>query len=132
LVVTRLRHGAVVFAQNVERLTAFYRETMALDVTHEEPGLAVLERDGFELVVHAIPSHIAETITLTDPPQALEDASVKLMFPVEDFTAARAAAALHGGRFFDADREWEWRGIRACDGIDPEGNVIQIRRATNP
>jgi hypothetical protein len=27
-----------------------------------------------------------------------------------------------------ADKEWAWRGFRACDGVDPEGNVVQIRR----
>ena len=24
------------------------------------------------------------------------------------------------------DQPWSWNGHRACDGIDPEGNVFQI------
>jgi len=128
---TAPKSGAVVFAKNVERLATFYRETMALSVAHEEPGLVVLASESLELVVHAIPAAIAATITIDDPPRAIEDASVKLFFPVDDFAAARVAAAKHGGRVHGLEKEWEWRGIRACDGVDPEGNVIQIRKAAN-
>jgi predicted enzyme related to lactoylglutathione lyase len=123
------KNGAVIFVKYFERATAFYRDTMALTVTHEEPGLVVLENDTQQLVLHAIPAHIAATFEITDPPQAREDASVKLFFYVADFAAARAAAAAHGGRFLPADKEWVWRGFRACDGVDPEGNVVQIRKA---
>lgn len=123
------KSGAVVFAKNVERLTAFYCETMALRVAHTEPGLAVLENDTLELVLHAIPPHIADTFELADPPLAREDASIKLIFPVADIAAARAAALARGGRFQSAENEWEWRGYRVCDGVDPEGNVVQIRTA---
>jgi hypothetical protein len=27
-----------------------------------------------------------------------------------------------------AASEWTWRGLRHCDGHDPEGNVIQLRQ----
>jgi hypothetical protein len=26
-----------------------------------------------------------------------------------------------------AAKEWEFDGWRVCDGVDPEGNVIQVR-----
>lgn len=29
-------------------------------------------------------------------------------------------------------KEWEARGFRACDGRDPEGNVLQVREAAAP
>lgn len=121
------RNGAVVFAKNVERLTAFYRDAMSLAVTHEEPGLAVLEGNGVQLVLHAIPSHIADTFEIADPPVAREDTAIKLFFRVADFDAARTAAVAHGGRFDPPEREWGARGFRACEGVDPEGNVVQIR-----
>lgn len=122
------KNGAVVFVKYLDRATAFYRDTMALAVTHEEPGLVVLESDSLQLVMHAIPPPIADTFEIADPPEVREDASVKLFFYVADFAAARVAAAAHGGRFQPAEKEWEWRGFRACDGVDPEGNVVQIRR----
>ena len=40
----------------------------------------------------------------------------------------RGQALALGGQLFAPKREWEARGFRACDGIDPEGNVIQLRQ----
>jgi len=124
---TSAKNGAVLFALNLDRMTAFYRDTMALAVTHTEDGVVVLESDGMQLVLHAIPPAIAATIVIADPPVALEEASVKLCFFVASLADARAAAAASGGRFQPASNEWEWRGFRACDGVDPEGNVVQIK-----
>jgi hypothetical protein len=28
-----------------------------------------------------------------------------------------------------ADREWSFNGVTGCDGLDPEGNVVQFRDA---
>lgn len=41
--------------------------------------------------------------------------------------AARSLAAANGGAIKSPQHEWEARGFRACDGYDPEGNVIQVR-----
>ncbi len=121
------KSGAVVFAKDVERVAAFYRETMALAVEQQDDGFVVLGSAATELVVHAIPPAIAAQIDIAVPPRPREDASVKLIFPVADLAAARAAACAHGGQIEPAEREWEWRGYRICDGVDPEGNVVQIR-----
>jgi hypothetical protein len=40
---------------------------------------------------------------------------------------AREAAARNGGRLRPAEDEWGARGFRACEGVDPDGNVIQCR-----
>ena len=40
---------------------------------------------------------------------------------------ARARAPALGGRLAPAGKEWAARGFRACDGVDPEGNVVQFR-----
>lgn len=122
-----VKSGAVVFVKQLERMVPFYREVAALAVTEAEDSFCLLENDGVELVLHAIPQHIADTFEISDPPQVREEASVKLIFPVADLAAARAAAALHGGRLLDTEKEWSWRGFHVCDGVDPEGNVIQLR-----
>ena len=41
------------------------------------------------------------------------------------------AAERLGGRVKPVHDEWEARGFRACDGHDPEGNVIQVRESTH-
>jgi hypothetical protein len=35
-----------------------------------------------------------------------------------------------GGAIEPADQEWEFNGVTVCDGLDPEGNVIQFREHT--
>jgi len=32
-----------------------------------------------------------------------------------------------GGVFNEAEKEWLFHGWRVCDGLDPEGNVFQVR-----
>jgi hypothetical protein len=39
----------------------------------------------------------------------------------------RALAESSGGVIEPADREWSFNGATVCDGLDPEGNVIQFR-----
>jgi predicted enzyme related to lactoylglutathione lyase len=52
---------------------------------------------------------------------------IKLTFDVASIEAARATIVDRGGRL-DAT-EWEFRGYRHCDCVDPEGNVDQLREA---
>ncbi|HJU39241.1 MAG TPA: VOC family protein [Tahibacter sp.] len=121
------KNGAVVFVKYLDRAVAFYRDTMALTVTHAEDGLAVLENASSQLVLHALPPRIARSIVIDDPPVAREDTAVKLVFHVDDLAAACANANARGGRFDPPLRQFDARGFRAIDGTDPEGNVVQLR-----
>ncbi len=56
-----------------------------------------------------------------------EDSYMKICLRVNDLKQARQQAALLGGMLDPPGREWEARSFRACDGHDPEGNVIQLR-----
>jgi len=29
---------------------------------------------------------------------------------------------------YETEREWQFKDARACDGIDPEGNIFQLRQ----
>lgn len=120
--------GAVVFAKGLERVAKFYEQLLSLSVTHAEPDHVVLESEQLELVVHAIPGHIARSITITEPPEVREETPIKLFFPVASLAAARSLASLLGGHLNPGQREWTGRGFRACDGHDPEGNVFQLRQ----
>ena len=124
------RGGAVVYACDVERVTAFYAAVADLDVASSASDHVALERDGYRITIVAIPDAIARTITIDDPPVRREDAALKLSFAVSDIAAARAVAAAQGGVIDPPEREWEFRGERMCDGHDPEGNVIQVSAVT--
>lgn len=120
--------GAVVFAKGLERLAEFYEQVLSLSVTRAESDHVVLESEEFQLVVHAIPEHIASSISISVPPEVREETPIKLLFSVASIAEARSLAPSLGGHVDPSQREWEAHGIRACDGCDPEGNVFQLRQ----
>lgn len=119
--------GAVLFAKDLPRVAQFYRELVLLAVTHSDKGVIVLESASQQLVIHGIPKKIAQSIVITAPPKLRTDTAVKLVFPVASLAEARKQAAALGGALHAKTKEFEARGFRACDGHDPEGNVIQFR-----
>jgi hypothetical protein len=88
----------------------------------------VFEARGFQLVVLRIPREIASTIEITVPPVRRSEAAVKLVFFVPSIASVREAAASCGGVLNVTDEEWTFNGFTVCDGLDPEGNVIQFRQ----
>ena len=115
----------VLFVANVQRLALFYRELGAMTIVHSDADHVVLETAGLQLVIHAIrgePELAAGAVV-----KAREDSYWKLCLPVASIAAGRLAALALGGHIAPVEREWEARGFRACDGHDPEGNVIQLR-----
>lgn len=119
--------AAVVFVDDVARLTAFYQALAGMKVLQSDPKYAVLEIPGLQLTVHAIRRKAHADATYP----TREDTFVKLCFPVTSISQARTTAASYGGEVWPANKEWEAveRGFRACDGRDPEGNVFQVRQS---
>ncbi len=113
---------AIVFAKDLPRLVAFYRDAFGLRVTTDSPMWVELDAGGAALGVHAIPKPIADQIVVTSPPKRREDTPIKLVFEVPDLDAAVAELAGRGA-VMDAPNAWG-----SCDGLDPEGNVFQIAR----
>jgi catechol 2,3-dioxygenase-like lactoylglutathione lyase family enzyme len=120
---------AVLFVQNVPRMRDFYREVIQMDVVQDKGSWAILSILGFELVIHGIPNEPAADLSSNALPSIREDSYLKICLPVENIAIARTHAANLGGAIKDPTHEWEDRGVRACDGHDPEGNVLQVRQA---
>jgi len=121
------RAGAVVYAKDLARVSAFYASVPGFAVMHAEPDHVVLESPALQLVIVAIPEHIAATIEVADPPVRRTDTPIKLGFTVASIKDVRAAAAARGGHLDTPEHEWQYQGFRVCDGHDPEGNVVQFR-----
>ena len=119
--------GAVVYARDIDRVSRFYAQLAGLPVVQETADFIVVESACFQLVVVAVPPAIAQRITVASPPVRREDTAFKLCLAVPAIGAARATAERLGGMLDSAEREWEFQGVRVCDGHDPEGNVIQVR-----
>lgn len=116
--------AVVLFVRDVPRMAEFYREVGGMSVLEADADHVVLEAAGIQLVVHALRDAPAP-----DPGGVVprEDSYFKFCLPVPSLTAARAVAARYGGALKPGDAEWEARDFRACDGHDPEGNIIQLR-----
>lgn len=124
---TEIKPCAVLFVGNVPDMAEFYRDLASMTVIQADSDHVVLEIEGLQLTIHALPS---EPISKSIDPQNLqirEDSYWKLCFPVGRIVEAREKAHRLGGLIKPPEAEWEARGFRACDGHDPEGNVIQVR-----
>ena len=123
----QIKSGAVIFAKEILRVAEFYRDVLGMPILVAEKDHIILESATFQLVIHGIPKKIAAQIQIQAPPSLREDTALKLFFPVESIAQARLKAKALGGALKPKSSEWEARGFRACDGHDPEGNVLQVR-----
>ena len=120
---TNIRPGAVIFTGNQRRLAEFYRTMTGLPVHVTDDNVTVLASDTFELVIHSLPGEPAVNGT----PRAREDCHIKPFFPVASLAEARERAVALGGQLRPRNEEWGARGFRACEAVDPDGNVVQFR-----
>jgi hypothetical protein len=79
------------------------------------------------LVVHRITNGGSVPGDITASPARRAMAAFKPVFFVPNISNLRVVAEAHGGVMEPADREWSFNGVTVCDGLDPEGNVIQFR-----
>jgi predicted enzyme related to lactoylglutathione lyase len=121
--------SAVIFAKNVAQVVKFYEGVLPMSIVHSDPDHIVLNSEDFQLVIHAIPKQIADTIAIAEPPKIREDMPIKLCLPVSSIAEARVKAAALGGKVRSQEKEWNGPGFKACDGYDPEGNVVQFRES---
>jgi len=121
--------GAIVYAKDIARLARFYAAVADLEIVHEVADHVVLESETYELVVVAIPAATAARIAIATPPVRRENTAFKLAFAVPSLVEARTAARETGGELNPPEKEWDFQGLRVCDGCDPEGNMIQLREA---
>lgn len=119
------RAGALIYAKDLTRLADFYTQVLQMEQLHARPEIVVLESADMQLLIHAIPPHIAETIEILSPPEPREDTAIKLFFTVPSLEWAREVVGRLGGVV--REEVWEGSGFSVCNALDPEGNVFQVR-----
>ncbi|MBL8540010.1 MAG: glyoxalase/bleomycin resistance/dioxygenase family protein, partial [Betaproteobacteria bacterium] len=107
------------------RLAQFYEAVVGFRRLHESAELIVLQSPDIQLLVHAIPPHIAKDIVIASPPERREKTALKFFFSVPSLSRAREIAAGLGGEVFSEN--WQGPGFVVCNAMDPEGNVFQVR-----
>ena len=124
-----LQQGLVVFAKNKKRVSAFYQQTLALEVLASDSSHDLLRGRGYEVVVHAMARKYAASIRIAKPPEPRDDTPFKPTFVVNRLADVRAAAEATGGYLKPEAAAWRFRGHVVLDGWDPEGNIVQFKQA---
>jgi catechol 2,3-dioxygenase-like lactoylglutathione lyase family enzyme len=121
------RSGAVLFAKDIDRIATFYSAVLGLDEASRAGDHILLESPGFQLVVHRAVSLGSGAHGDGETPSRRASAAFKPVFFVPSISRLRSVAEAHGGVVEPADKEWSFNGATVCDGLDPEGNVVQFR-----
>ncbi|MCU0565927.1 MAG: hypothetical protein MUF49_04950 [Oculatellaceae cyanobacterium Prado106] len=87
----------------------------------------VLNSPDFQLLIHAMPPHIAATVTIQSPPEPRDQTAIKLFFTVDSLAEASVIMRNLGGELLE--QEWTGPGFRVRNGYDLEGNIFQLREA---
>lgn len=112
------------------RVSKFYETIDCLAIIEAGDGHIVLEGNGFQLTVVAMPAHIAAGVEIADPPYRREGTPIKFVYFALSILAAREQVEAFGGQLNSVEREWQFQDARVCEGHDPEGNVFQLRENT--
>lgn len=120
--------SAVLFVKDLRKVSAFYSGALRLTPTIGDEHHTRLRGRGFELIVHQIPSHIAEGTSIRHPPERRVWGALRLNFHVQSIDDSRKAARSLGGEIDDASPEWAEPNTRFFLGYDPEGNVFGVEQ----
>jgi catechol 2,3-dioxygenase-like lactoylglutathione lyase family enzyme len=117
----------VVFVKDMDTCKTFYRDTLGLEVTEDDPEHVVVHVDNvyFLLLEVGAAAHMISE-------QALElkiesGPSVLLAAGVEDVNAAYEALKARGVTFLRPPTDQPW-GLRTAYFADPEGNLWEINQ----
>lgn len=124
-----LQQGLVVFAKKRKRVSAFYQQTLGLELMQSDTLHDLLQGHGYEVVVHTIPPKYTAGITITKPPEPREETLFKPTFVVASLAEVRRAVEATGGYLKPDSCAWHFRGHVVIDGWDPEGNIVQFKQA---
>jgi predicted enzyme related to lactoylglutathione lyase len=119
------RAGALIYAKDLQSLSVFYQQVLGMRVLRADDEHHVIESADMQLIIHAIPPHIAATFTIASPPQPREEQAIKLYFTVPALAGAESTAKVLGGALFGP--EYPVPGFKVRNGYDPEGNIFQVR-----
>jgi len=123
----KARTGAVLFARKLDQVATFYSAVLDLDEASRADDHILLESPGFQLVVHRVIGRVPDGDVGGAAPIRRATAAFKPVFFVPSISRLRDVAKAHGGVMEPTDKEWSFNGTAVCDGLDPEGNVIQFR-----
>ena len=121
------RAGLFIYAKDLERLASFYQTLLGMSRAQAAPGLVVLRSPDLQIIVNAMPAHIAAQVDISSPPVKRDNAAYKFFFTVPSLQQASQAASALGGEVLP--EQWSGPGFIVCNAVDPEGNIFQMRES---
>jgi hypothetical protein len=100
----------ILFTGQMEKMSAFYGEVLALKVVSEEKGWREFEAGGVSIALHSGPSSPGRK-------------GPKIVFHAKDVAALRKTLVGRGAKFGEVR---QGPMFCLCDGKDPDGNPIQL------
>lgn len=122
------RTGVLIYAKHLDTVSRFYSQVLDMKCLHADAERHILHSGDVQLIIHAIPPHIADSIEIAVPPQPREEQAIKPFFTVESLAKAERIAAESGGLAIGPI--WPGPGFRARNLCDPEGNIVHLREFT--
>lgn len=126
------RAGTVIYAQDLERMSVFYRAMLGMRLLHQDAMHHVIGSVDTQLVLQVIAPSLAAGGAVATPARPLPraDQAIKPFFTVPSLAEAEAAASPLGGLVFGDT--YAGPGIRMRNALDPEGNILQLRERLLP
>lgn len=121
-----VKSAAVVYVKDLRRMASFYGTCFGMHLVDAADDYRVLDSEPLTLTLVRTPDPVAETIVMTVPPSRRENVPIKLGFAAVNIDALRPIFLELGGVVDPPETQWAFRGAIHCDGIDPEGNVLQL------
>ena len=119
------RAGALIYAKRLDALSGFYQSLLGMQVLVKDTTHHVLENQDCQLIIHAIPEHIARTFEIAVPPLPREEQAIKLFFTVPSLgQGERLTKELGGGLL---GQVYDGPGFKARNAFDLEGNIFHLR-----
>lgn len=122
--------GYVLYSLDPQALGAFYARLLGWPANSTQDDYVQLQHQGFELTLVQVPPAIAASITVQSPALPRSNSAFKPVFFIPDLAQARILAGQMGAVVRPVASEWTFNGTRVCDGVDPEGNIFQLRQIT--
>ncbi len=119
------RAGALIYAKQLDAMSRFYQALLGMTLLMADDAHHVLENDDCQLIIHAIPPHIAATFEIAVPPEPRQAQAIKLFFTVDSLARAEQQVADLGGGLFGP--VYDGPGFKARNAFDLEGNLFHLR-----
>jgi len=119
--------GSVLYAKDYLKLSQFYQIALGMKLMEQDNEYVRLELPASELVILQTPKHIADEITIAEPPIPRVNNPAKTVYYISEIAKVRQLAKDLNGQINASETEWVFREATVCDGYDCEGNIFQLR-----